>query len=347
MTLPDPVTHCLIWGEGYQATGRTNFDNNTAVVESCRTGGAYKISWEAWLSLRYKDDSWKARLTTWLINQREQGVEVPMIDGKAIALIDQQRPLPIHERAERLLRLLAKWGEGAVGKSIIISKGIRPIEYHALAWTESTGWADVAYFLDYLMSMGWTKGVEFDNEGDDSELPPMYREAPEPYPYAFKGIVTIKGFAHIAERETNPDSSQAFVAMWFDDSMDKAYEAAIEPAIREAGYKALRIDQVEHAGRIDDRIIAEIKRSRFVIADFTHGPDGNRGSVYYEAGFAHGFDIPVIFTCKEEEIPKKQSKLAFDTQQYNHIMWKTTDELRERLKDRIEAVIGEGPEKGG
>ena len=37
-------------------------------------------------------------------------------------------------------------------------------------------------------------------------------------------------------------------------------------------------------------------------------------------------------------------KLHFDTAHYNHIVWTTPEELREKLKTRILAVIGEGPE---
>ncbi len=37
---------------------------------------------------------------------------------------------------------------------------------------------------------------------------------------------------------------------------------------------------------------------RFMIADFT----GHRGGVYFEAGFAHGLGIPVIWTCREDQL---------------------------------------------
>ena len=99
-----------------------------------------------------------------------------------------------------------------------------------------------------------------------------------------------------------------------------------------------------HANKIDDEIIAEIQRSRFLVADFTHGDDGARGGVYYEAGFAHGLNRPVIFSCRENMV----DKLHFDTRQYNHILWKNEnlDEFRKDLTNRIEALIGEGPNKG-
>jgi hypothetical protein len=46
--------------------------------------------------------------------------------------------------------------------------------------------------------------------------------------------------------------------------------------------------------------IAQIRRSKFLIADFTcgqtkdHGEHIVRGSVYFEAGFAAGLNLPII-----------------------------------------------------
>ena len=41
-------------------------------------------------------------------------------------------------------------------------------------------------------------------------------------------------------------------------------------------------------------------------------------------------------------------KLHFDTRQYNHILWENEnlDEFRKNLTNRIEALIGGGPNKG-
>jgi hypothetical protein len=83
--------------------------------------------------------------------------------------------------------------------------------------------------------------------------------------------------------------------------------------------------------------MASISGSRFVVADFT----GSRGGVYYEAGFADGLDLPVIFMCREGD------ELHFDIRQYNCIFWKTDGlaDARERLKNRILATLGQGPLK--
>ena len=128
--------------------------------------------------------------------------------------------------------------------------------------------------------------------------------------------------------------------MWF--GLDpNVYQEGIKPAVEEAGYEAIRIDKTEYNSKIDDEIVAAIRRSRFLIADFTQGDDGTRGGVYYEAGFAYGLNIPVIFTCHEDGI----EEVHFDTRQYNHIIWTDPGDLRERLVQRISATIGDGPLK--
>lgn len=148
-------------------------------------------------------------------------------------------------------------------------------------------------------------------------------------------MLTARGLERIAELERNivgKESTQAFVAMWFDSSLDKVWKEGFEKACTVAGgYKALRMDLKEHNQKICDAIIAEIRRSRFLVVDFT----GHRGGVYFEAGYALGLGIPVIWTCREDELVKSH----FDTRQYNHIVWKDEQDLLEKLTRRIEATI--------
>jgi len=103
------------------------------------------------------------------------------------------------------------------------------------------------------------------------------------------------------------------------------------PALEENGYVPMRIDAVQHNEKIDDRIIAEIRRSGLLVADVT----GQRGGVYFEAGFAMGLGIPVIWTCRDDEI----ANVHFDTRQYNHVVWSTPSDLREKLNLRIQASL--------
>jgi len=154
------------------------------------------------------------------------------------------------------------------------------------------------------------------------------------------GVATIlaRGFQRLIEMQKSGRASAfAFVAMWFAETMNDVYNNAIEPAIREAGYKPIRVDRIEHVNRIDDEIIGRIKASRFIVADFT----GHRQGVYFEAGMMLGLGRTVIWMCKDEELAKSH----FDTRQYNFINYKSVEEARKRLYDRIMAIEGAGPEK--
>ncbi|GIV61049.1 MAG: hypothetical protein KatS3mg043_2138 [Rhodothermaceae bacterium] len=147
----------------------------------------------------------------------------------------------------------------------------------------------------------------------------------------FDAALTLKGWQRVDElRRTGRDSEQAFVAMWFDASMTEAWAHGIRPALEDTGWKPIRIDTVAHNEKIDDRIVAEIRRSGLLVADFT----GHRGGVYFEAGLAMGLGLPVIWTCRVDHL----NGLHFDTRQYNHIVWHEATDLRERLRLRIEAT---------
>ena len=86
---------------------------------------------------------------------------------------------------------------------------------------------------------------------------------------------------------------------------------------------------------INDEMIAQIRAASFVVADFT----GHRGGVYFEAGFALGLDLPVIWTCRKDHM----KDLHFDIRQYNTIDWEDSEDLATRLQHRIEATVGKGP----
>lgn len=156
--------------------------------------------------------------------------------------------------------------------------------------------------------------------------------------------LTSDGYTNLEHAELGgADTRQAFVAMWFDPSLTEAYDNGIAEAIRDAGFAPFRIDRKEHNNKIDDEIVAEIRRSRFVVADFTCGLIGEdekqqavaRGGVYYEAGFAQGLGTPVIWTVRSDCI----DHVHFDTRQFAHIVWDTPEDLRKKLLNRIRASI--------
>lgn len=129
------------------------------------------------------------------------------------------------------------------------------------------------------------------------------------------------------------DNRQCFVALWYEDSILQVYEEHIKRAVVDSGYQPLAILEKEHNNKICDEILDEIRRSRCVVADFS----GHRGGVYFEAGFALGLGLPVIWTCREQDFDK--DKVHFDVDHYNFIVWKHGEHLYERLKNRISATI--------
>jgi nucleoside 2-deoxyribosyltransferase len=92
-----------------------------------------------------------------------------------------------------------------------------------------------------------------------------------------------------------------------------------------------------------DRVLARIREARFVVADFS----GNRGGVYYEAGFALGLGKTVIHSCREEQLdsPDREQRLHFDVAHLKMIPWKADqlDDYAEKLENHIVAVFGRGP----
>ena len=151
-------------------------------------------------------------------------------------------------------------------------------------------------------------------------------------------VITSQGWQRIGElKSAQIKSSQAFVAMSFAPELKYVFDDAISLGIKAAGYNALRIDNKEHNNNIDDEIIAAIRQTKFVVADFT----GNRAGVYYEAGFAKGLGREVIRTVREDEL----KKVHFDVRQANFIPWRKDDlpAFAKALQHRIEASIGKGP----
>ena len=269
---------CLIWN-----TPASIKPGLGETVDSPRAGGRYFIADRAIAILQSRDESLKARLTSWLIEQRRLGADCPRISSTNVDEIEQQRSLSIHQRADNLLRYIQRQLPHIgidfyfeMANSIIGDPHRNEARTYMemLAWTESTRVEELKYLLNYLESASWLQQIP------DGATCLRYS-------------LTVSGYGYLAEIDhAVVDSSQAFVAMWFDESMDEVWEKGLLPAIRDAGYQALRIDRKEHLNKIDDEIVAEIRRARFLVADFTQGEAGQRGGVYYEAGFVWHLSYP-------------------------------------------------------
>jgi hypothetical protein len=150
-------------------------------------------------------------------------------------------------------------------------------------------------------------------------------------------LMTVKGVLK-AEELLSPasSSSQGFVAMWFNKELDDVWANGFHRGVTAAGYRPVRIDKEDYVGGISDEIMSEIRKSRFVVVDYT----GHRGGVYFEAGFALGLNLIVIPTCRTSDI----DELHFDIRHLNTLQWETPQQLAAELCSRIIAVVGRGPE---
>lgn len=150
---------------------------------------------------------------------------------------------------------------------------------------------------------------------------------------SFSVVMSIKGLLAVEALEAkNLESAQGFVAMSFSSTLYDAWTNGFDPAIRLVGFVPLRIDAKDYVGGISDEIISEIRRSRFVIVDYTKQANG----VYFEAGFALGLGLTIIPTCRDDEI----GNLHFDIRHLNTLAWKDPQDLLSKLPNRITAAIG-------
>jgi len=209
---------------------------------------------------------------------------------------------PVSKRLEKLLELTAR--RSRPGFPVKFDGKIDP------PWVDAFDVHDLAWMLRNLTAIGYLSRT-----GNWS-----YTMAP-------------KGWERIQSGSISGIPGKCFVAMSFDESLKKeVYDDGIRPAVvDDCKMDAIRIDLVPHNDNIVDKIIGAIRTCQFMVADFT----GQKGGVYFEAGFAKGLGREVIWTCKQEDF----KNVHFDIAQFSHIVWKDSHDLRTRLADRIKATI--------
>lgn len=180
------------------------------------------------------------------------------------------------------------------------------------------------YYINAMKTYEWVEVVRVDERSPDLVT---LRVTP-------KGWTCFDGLERGRSNIRNP----VFVAMWFGGKehrtqMDELYEHVIARAINAAGYKAKRADADEHNEPIMDRVLEYIRRAPFVVAELS---DENNG-VYYEAGFAKGLGIEVIYCSRDKHIPH------FDVTGINLVKWKDDADLLKRLENRVLGSQSRGP----
>jgi nucleoside 2-deoxyribosyltransferase len=268
------------------------------------------------------------KLSAWVRNLNEQRADVPEINSNTLKTIPAS--LPNYSTREKQIILLQNIERKTEypGKSVQID----PEFDIPLAWASAQ--EEFMYYINSLIERGLLK--DLGKRGVPSHQDEMGGIIYD-RPLAFSIAITADGWDYLEKLERHiEERTQAFVAMSFSEDLKPIYEGPIYNAITKAGYKPRRVDDEPHIDRIDAKIISEIKNSRFVVADVTEQKRG----VYFEAGYALGLGLPVLWCVKKDDL----DKVHFDTRQYNHIVWETTEGLETQLYDFICAIIGKGKE---
>lgn len=253
-------------------------------------------------------------LSAWIREKSESRQRPPIISSENIDSVATS--FPEYSVADKLTLLLAALGRRSKHPGYPVA--ILPDRDYSICWARNE--SELIFYITTLEE----RGLVTDSDGHERPLDQRYLNL----------VVSSAGWHEIdALSRTSAHSNQAFVAMSFSSELQGLYGSAIAPAIQEAGYRAYRVDAEPHLDRIDVKIMAEIRQSRFLVADVTEQKKG----VYFEAGYALGLGLPVIWSVRKDDL----ANVHFDTRQYNHIVWETSEELRDRLHDFVIALIGE------
>ncbi len=136
---------------------------------------------------------------------------------------------------------------------------------------------------------------------------------------------------------------KCFIASAFGhDDVDAVYDQCIIPVLNKLRVTPLRVDRIVHNEDIDNKIFELLDSSDIVIADITYA----RPSVYYEAGYAVGKGIPVVYTVRgdhfhsREDDPQGNLRVHFDLQMKNIIPWDNPDQVfSNTLERRMQRVL--------
>jgi nucleoside 2-deoxyribosyltransferase len=248
--MPNPAKCPLCGSQGsFQPRGDAN-------EYTCPRCGDYRMSGTA-ESLLDEPLLNRGAVSGWIRRQNSMGVTPNILNDDVPRLRALTKP-PFRERVEGYL-------VAAAAKTSRLDQLIHPVASDLVGISYSDDPNDLSVILQYLQEEGMM--TELLSVGDASRR------------------LTPRGYIQADELRTRrAASTQAFVAMSFAPEMERVYEGGIKPAIDQAGFAPMLIKNKEHANKIDDEIIAEIRRSAFLVADFT----GHRQNVYFETGFAIG-----------------------------------------------------------
>jgi nucleoside 2-deoxyribosyltransferase len=276
-----------------------------ASLIECPICGVYEISRQAMVNLKNEDRPERNYLPCYTRQHWEQWGRPAQIRSNWPELVEPHANSSIETKLDKLMRLVEKRTK-ELGGTVEIS-GFDWSLYDVFSKESSN------FLVDHAASRGLLKTSWLLD--------------------SVKCQITFDGWKYIERGGLGTASpKRVFVAMSFNPDLEPAFKTGIEQAVAtDCNLICIRLDKQHHNEKICDRILSEIRRSHIVVADFTE----HKAGVYFEAGFALALGKEVIWTVRENN----KENTHFDTRQYNHIIWKEPADLREQLRDRIQAMF--------
>jgi len=138
---------------------------------------------------------------------------------------------------------------------------------------------------------------------------------------------------------------RVFVALAYGhDDTEEWFENNLTPLLKDEECSVRRGDKIVSQRDLDDQVLHEIAQSDVVIADLTHASR----AVYFEAGFAEGRKIPVVYTVRADHTPLSKSpetRIHFNLGMRNKVQWRRpadpefTKGLRQRLTRLLQPIL--------
>lgn len=297
------------------------YDGSQAFTITCPRCGKFTIYKGALSMFDRSDEKDKVLSVSFWINRHQNETSHLFIEIETMReLLVPFVPLKPIEQANNLLC----W----IGENIVTISGStnEPIT-NLLSTVGASIGTDIIYLADFLKGQGYISHSGFAQTFyEGRHLPPI--------PLLIAQM-TVKGWEKLDEiRRSNKESTFAFMAMKFSNAiLERIFMDVIKPAIRETGYDIRKLDQEKRAGLIDDKLRVEIRRSKFLIADLS---DDNNGA-YWEAGYAEGLGMPVIYICEESKFNQKATH--FDTNHHLTVKWKDNPDSLKAFAEELKATI--------
>ena len=260
--------------------------------------------------LNMNDRTYFYKVSNWIREQNDLYEETPQISTKKFDEILSIGGKKVQEKFDLLMLFLSKNQDVSIDNEVFVQCGIEDND-------------ELKVLLNKALDEKLIKGNTGINVGNGIFIDRIH----------YKGL-TFDGLQYIENLdEPNKASKNIFVAFNFEEGLNEIFSTYVKQGIEELGFNYVVVNQntTEHNKAISDEIIAKLKSSRIIIADFTN----HRNSVYFEAGFAMGMKIPIIWTCQEGHT----EELSFDTRQYPHLVWKDGEDLKEQIMNRIKVIL--------